>query len=1111
MHPRSNAGELPRTLRGGGNSHRRRMARLGKAGRASFRRVEKAIREGCGRFQKAVAVACIETARAAERVRCVASTFLSSAGLKRARRRRSAAASSAVPRVFPAVAAPPASPGAYCANHHPPPPAAASSSERIWRTRLRGLPNPFPAARSETKPFRWRFSFRQGSASRGKRGQKAPWLRTPPFSSGTSSGAPAACCAASSSAAASSAAASSAACSSTPVAPLDDSSSVASSASSAASASPAASSANSAGANQPASSTSPTVSTCSSLAKNASSPSPYAPPSLYPANSTSADLRADRAPAAASSFSSPPHAPRASVEAASLGQSHADAHAASFADCHAVNHAEAHATRSSSWKRAMSIAIPACDGGDEAQGAGEEVGEETREKAGKGGDKRAEPVAGEAAEDAEMAEWNGGRSDADSAVDIDLLWEAAAEAELQAEEHAATAAAAAAAGGKRWRGMRKAVTPRSIVVTPPRSDVVVTPRSTETPRSAKTLRSDFPTATQGAQTSQLTPRGFALDSKMGWGALAESAERAERAGGSNGNNVSPAAASPRPPTTPRFFSALRASFRRSAPDAATVVVAGSNPSSATPVLTITATSVDPGQNLAANPAREVASPTGNTPYEHHRDTVGCSNVHCRRSTCTILSTPHNSLASSKSAEGNATGSISNRYFSDSVSSSTISSPSITPSLRVRRGLTPLENPGTEKRKPRQARQLKLQAQNGASAPDFRAFELAQASSSQRSSMVPELLSSPSLRSHVAHDLSSSSNVHSSSKAPELSWDQLSAFAAGKLERGRPGINGGQGMGVVEWSVVEGGMAEGRVVERGGVEWGVVEGDAEDYLDSPAVVPARSCCGFGRYPAQQDRQQLWHSQQQEKAWQKQQQQQQQQQGQQEEEDREQQGQEAAAEEEEEQEWFQVEKQPGCAAAVMCCVPFSVSRRSGGPSCSGRNPSRRSESSNRQPSSRSEGRSRQLHKSHSFNNLQVCVHHSSNTRQFSRSNSSSSNNSNSSVSSSNWLLARTEHTSDSESVQGISGALCCVPFSVSRTGRKTDASSADSKARPSGPATPRGAGSGRLERAGSGGAATVVRYVPRFARHRQQSSVVRGLARGMVGDLVGVKVTGEAVMP
>ncbi|GJP58432.1 hypothetical protein CLOP_g24724 [Closterium sp. NIES-67] len=145
---------------------------------------------------------------------------------------------SAVPRVFPAVAAPPASPGAYCANHHPPPPAAASSSERIWRTRLRGLPNPFPAARSETKPFRWRFSFRQGSASRGKRGQKAPWLRTPPFSSGTSSGAPAACCAASSSAAASSAAASSAACSSTPVAPLDDSSSVASSASSAASASP---------------------------------------------------------------------------------------------------------------------------------------------------------------------------------------------------------------------------------------------------------------------------------------------------------------------------------------------------------------------------------------------------------------------------------------------------------------------------------------------------------------------------------------------------------------------------------------------------------------------------------------------------------------------------------------------------------------------------------------------------------------------------------------------------------------------------------------------------------------------------------------------------------
>ncbi|GJP58431.1 hypothetical protein CLOP_g24723, partial [Closterium sp. NIES-67] len=27
-----------------------------------------------------------------------------------------------------------------------------------------------------------------------------------------------------------------------------------------------------------------------------------------------------------------------------------------------------------------------------------------------------------------MAEWNGGRSDADSAVDIDLLWEAAAEA-----------------------------------------------------------------------------------------------------------------------------------------------------------------------------------------------------------------------------------------------------------------------------------------------------------------------------------------------------------------------------------------------------------------------------------------------------------------------------------------------------------------------------------------------------------------------------------------------------------------------------------------------------------------------------------------------------------
>ncbi|CAI5984749.1 unnamed protein product [Closterium sp. NIES-65] len=136
-------------------------------------------------------------------------------------------------------------------------------------------------------------------------------------------------------------------CPSAPVAPVEDSPSAASAASSAFPAS----SANSAGATQSAPSTSPAVSACSSLNRSAFYFSSCAPSSV----------------------------------------------ADPLADCRAT-------FSSSSWRRSMSIAIPACDGDDEVHAVGEDEGGEAEEEAG------------------EMAESDGRSGGAqDSAVDIDSL------------------------------------------------------------------------------------------------------------------------------------------------------------------------------------------------------------------------------------------------------------------------------------------------------------------------------------------------------------------------------------------------------------------------------------------------------------------------------------------------------------------------------------------------------------------------------------------------------------------------------------------------------------------------------------------------------------------
>ncbi|CAI5988619.1 unnamed protein product [Closterium sp. NIES-65] len=166
-------------------------------------------------------------------------------------------------------------------------------------------------------------------------------------------------------------------CPSAPVAPVEDSPSAASAASSAFPAS----SANSAGATQSAPSTSPAVSACSSLNRSAFYFSSCAP--SFSARFSHADLRASPTPAATCAASSA-LAPPTSV-------------ADPLADCRAT-------FSSSSWRRSMSIAIPACDGDDEVHAVGEDEGGEAEEEAG------------------EMAESDGRSGGAqDSAVDIDSL------------------------------------------------------------------------------------------------------------------------------------------------------------------------------------------------------------------------------------------------------------------------------------------------------------------------------------------------------------------------------------------------------------------------------------------------------------------------------------------------------------------------------------------------------------------------------------------------------------------------------------------------------------------------------------------------------------------
>ncbi|CAI5531590.1 unnamed protein product [Closterium sp. Naga37s-1] len=549
-------------------------------------RFEKVGRESYKRVKKAAAATWIRTVRVAQRVRRVASTFMSSTGLKSVYRRRRRSAASAVPFAT--------SPDTSPSSRDPPPAAEEASPESSARQRRCGLPIPHPPVVPLPHSSPRRFFFR-----RSMRGWKAAFgLRKPSSSEATTrSYFPHSIA---SSAAISRAATSAYAvfCASAPVAPVDSPS-----APSAASAASSASSANPAGANQSASSTSPSVSACFSLTGNASYSSSSAP--SFPARSTThADLRAGPTPAAI--FAAiPALAPTASVKIDSYAISHANP----VADCRG-------ATCSSSWRRAMAIAIPAGDGDDQVgEDEGGEVGEPGGGEPGEGPGETAGLAAAEAAE--ELAESDGLSGGAPvSAVDIDSLWESAAAAELEEEEQAVTAAAiaaaSAAAGAKRWRGSWKALTPRSNA-------------------APKTPRSDFYGSKKPAQIPVFTPRGL-VEPKKVWGALAESvasaladslsgAEMADGAAGlsaptiprlsfrrwrstaesprprasgvaevefaeeplnwlerAGSGGIAVSAASPPPPFTPRFLSALRSSSKRSAADAAAVVVASSNSS-----------------------------------------------------------------------------------------------------------------------------------------------------------------------------------------------------------------------------------------------------------------------------------------------------------------------------------------------------------------------------------------------------------------------------------------------------------------------------------------------------------------------------------------------------
>ncbi|CAI7885789.1 unnamed protein product [Closterium sp. NIES-54] len=937
----------------GFHSRASRAARLKEAGREGYRRVK-----------KAADIAWIKTARAAERVRRVAFTFLPSSVTKRANRRRSAASTSSVVPHAPSPVT--------CASPLQAAPAAASTECGRESQRRFGHSSTFPTrACFNGKLFRPRFrvprfSFRVSHSA----------LLPPRFRSTRSTVSTAADSAAGNRSASSSPVASRAASSAPPLDPPPEDS-VATSAAFFASACFTYQST--------ASTSSTSVSACSSLPRNISSSS--AP--SFSARCNHSDLltnptaAAATAPSAVSLVLFPP----AFTESVSLAETRAETHAASLDDCRAI--------RSSSWKRAMSIAIPTCGEAQEPECV--EAGEESGETA-----ELATAETAEAAEELGECDRLSGCAQ-DTAVDIDSLWEAAAAAELEAEERATTAAAAAA-GAKRWRGSWKAVTPRS------RANAA----------APKTLKFEISTANKTpTRTPVLTPRGFVLEPKKGWGALAESVASAlaenqsgaepahspscwRTAGGfseedfakdrrksldnarSGGNTVS--AISPPPPSTPRFLSALRSSFRRSAPDAVPPV-----------------------------------ADSWSSPYEHHRDTVDCVSVEWSKRATTIPSATHSKMKPSKSFDNNDLNSSSNNDFSASIL------PSSTSSLRSRRGLTPFENLQTEEKHPGQARQPKLQARNGASAPDFRIFEI---------TPTPAFFDAPS----------------SNRVTPELTWEHLSDFAAGRLERERPVVGRGCEGGdikreevercVVEGGVVEWGALKGGAVEKDVEEWGaVVEDDCEE-LKSPGMAPAGCFCGVGGIPtapsAQQDQQQAWHIQQQRKVWQQHLQKQQHPHRQQQQKQHMEEGwgeqEQEREEKEDDDEWqrYLEENQPDCAAA-MGCMPFSMSRN---------------------------------------NHLQC----NSRGRMFSRSHSSSSSSSrSSSMSSDTWLLTSVEKLSESGLV------------------------------------TPRGSGRDRFrfERTRSGGSgggatATVVRYVPRFARHKHQRSVVREVARHSLNDMVGVGV-------
>ncbi|CAI5480852.1 unnamed protein product [Closterium sp. Yama58-4] len=417
-----------------------RAARLKKAGREGYRRVK-----------KAAIVAWTKTARAAERLRRVAFAFLPSSGSKRVDRRRSAVSTSSV---VPRAASP-----VTCART--PQAAAAASTEYGRESRSRwGRASPFNA--SPCLPFRVfpsallppRFCFRGGSprstASTAASTESANANR----------------------AVSSSAAASRAASSSPPLAgPAVDST--------------AASTPFFASAcitNQSAASTSfSSVSVCSSLPRNTSSSS--SAPS-FSARRNKSDLLTN--PAVAASDFGFALSPPAFEEADSHAETHAATHAASLDD------------GSASWKRTMSIAIPACGEAREADSEGGVAGKEPGETA-------------EAAE--ELAE-------------CDRL-----------------SACAQDSTPRKGRGAL-----------------------------AENLASALADDLSGAELADSASGPAHISSNILDGAA------------SGGNAIS--ALSPPPPSTSRFLSALRSSFRRSSADVVPVVVAGSNPrDSVTPVVT----------------------------------------------------------------------------------------------------------------------------------------------------------------------------------------------------------------------------------------------------------------------------------------------------------------------------------------------------------------------------------------------------------------------------------------------------------------------------------------------------------------------------------------------